>query len=685
MADDASWAVLDETGKILVRSANRAASPLGALAVRIDGNWQVLDKPDAVQESDDRISWQWTEPAATLTFEQHELAALRLHLSCAEANAVFLGWHAEADEHFYGLGERFDTLDQRGKVIELWAKNGASGFDTYKPVPWIASSKSYGIAIDTSHRVFVSLAHLTTPAIASVTVEASEVSVLIFAGESPIAVLGSYTAWIGRPPVPPSWFFRPWKSHDWRVENQATALDDLAKQQEFDLPLGAKLIDARWEEEDHNFTFTTERYPDAVGMIDILNDAGVELVLWISPNMTVGSRVYDECARAGFFITNDAGEPYVHRLGNQPGWEGSAFDFTNPAAVAWWQAKVRSLMEMGVRGLKTDFGEQIPEDAHFANGKTGREMHNVFPVLYNAATWEIVREYDGVLMARSAWAGSQRYPGIWAGDQSADFSPWAGLPTVIVAGQSAGWSGFPYWGSDVGGYFNAPDDEVFTRWAQFSAVSPLMQPHGLGKREPWEFSAQTLDSYRRMAKLHDALMPYSLMAAHEASATGLPLLRAMVLLYPDSPEAYLDWVRYQFHYGPDLLAAPVYSWGESRSIWFPPGEWIDFATGAIFNGPQIARVSAPLEKLPLYVQAGSVVVTANAAHDVYELLVFPGSSAIDRHYRLPDGVELHVRFDGISAGDARIDGATLPIAIRLPHRAGVRVEEQTERRWTFHF
>lgn len=603
--DDGSWSIVIADGAAAPRSATVAESPLGAFAVRIDGGWLPLGAPDSIDDRDDGSVWRWTETGATLTIGSHALAAAEFSLACSAADAVFIGWIADPDEHFYGMGERFDTLDQRGKIVELWVKNGASGTDTYKPIPWIASSKPYGVAIDTTRRIYAAMAHGTTPTLASLTVEGPEAHVLFFAGATPAEVLEHYTAWIGRPPVPPAWFFRPWKSRDWRVENQLTALDDLAKHIEHGIPIGAKLIDARWEREDHDFTFTTERYPDARGMIDILQDAGVELVLWISPNMTAGNGVYRECAEKGFLITNDKGEPYVHRLGNQPGWMGSCFDFTNPAAVEWWQAKVRSVMELGVRGLKTDFGEQVPEDAHFFNGKTGAEMHNALPVLYNRATWEVVKEYDGVLLARSAWAGSQQYPGIWAGDQSADFSPWGGLPTAIVAGQSAGWSGFPYWGSDVGGYFNAPDDEVFTRWAQFSAVCPLFEPHGLGKREAWDFSAETLAIYKRMAQLHDDLLPYSLAAADEAAATGMPLMRAMPLLYPDHPDAHLDWVQYQFMYGPDLLAAPVYSWGNSRLIWFPPGDWTDLETGETITGPQQLRVPAPMEKLPLYLRAGA--------------------------------------------------------------------------------
>jgi alpha-D-xyloside xylohydrolase len=394
--------------------------------------------------------------------------------------------------------------------------------------------------------------------------------------------------------------------------------------------------------------------------------------------MTAGSAEYDEAARRGYLITNEAGEPYLHRLGNEPGWEGTTIDFSNPEAVAWWQAGIRSLLELGVRGFKTDFGEQVPEDAHFANGKTGAEMHNLLPVLYNAATWEVVREYDGALLARSAWAGSQRFPGIWAGDQSADFSPWAGLPTAIVAGQSAGWSGFPYWGSDVGGYFNPPDDEVFARWAQFGAVSPVMEAHGLGKREAWDFSPETLAIYRHYARLHDQLVPYSLAAAREASETGLPIMRAIPLLFPEHVEAHQDWVQYQFLYGPALLAAPVYSWGKQRQVWFPPGEWIDIDTGESFNGTCVTRVPAPIEKLPLFARSGAVIPLAlDPRSDDLALLLVIGDDPRQTSLQLMDGTAL--TFTPLAAGEGHLQVTGPPRRYRLQipfmRSAAARLEE----------
>jgi alpha-D-xyloside xylohydrolase len=667
--DGGGWALLDGSGESLVRLASGESYPTAPLAVRIGGTWSALGAPADARFEDGTLTLSWSEPRAEVAIDADSALGLRLRLSTPAADAVTVAFAALPDEHFYGLGERFNKLDQRGELVELWVKNGASGGNTYKPIPFVASSRGYGLAADTSRRVFVSLDHPTTPDVSTLTVEGSELAVWLIPGPAQADIVRRYTAWIGRPPVPPAWFFRPWKSRDWRVEDQQTVLEDISRQREYGIPCGVKLIDATWETEGHSFEFTAEKYPDVPAMIAALQEAGMELVLWISPSMTAGSEVYDEAARRGFLITDASGKPYLHRLGNEPGWEGTTVDFTNPAAVAWWQAGVRRLMELGVRGLKTDFGEQVPEDAIFANGKSGAEMHNLLPVLYNAATWEVVKAYDGALLARSAWAGSQRYPGIWAGDQSADFSPWAGLPSAIVAGLSAGWSGFPYWGSDVGGYFNPPDDEVFSRWAQFGAVSPVMEAHGLGSREAWDFLPQTLEIYRHYAILHDQLLPYSLAAATEARETGLPIMRAMPLLYPEHDEAHQDWAQYQFLYGPALLAAPVYSWGKQRQIWFPPGEWLDVDCGDRFSGPLVTRVPAPIEKLPLYARSGAALpLSLDPDSDALTLRLSLGENPASSSLRLLDGTTITFTPEGTAQGTLQVAGPPRRYRIELPFR-----------------
>jgi alpha-D-xyloside xylohydrolase len=242
------------------------------------------------------------------------------------------------------------------------------------------------------------------------------------------------------------------------------------------------------------------------------------------------------------------------------------------------------------------------------------------------------------------------------------------LPSAIVAGQSAGWSGFPYWGSDIGGYFGSPDDEVFVRWAQFAAFTPIMQAHGLGIREPWLFRHSTLEVYRRFANLHARLVPYSRAAAAVARRTGMPLMRAMALCFPEDPDIHQDWIQYQYLYGPDLLVAPVYSWGTTRQVYFPAGEWIDYFTGSPVSGPLAVRVPAPLESIPVFVRAGTVLPLlrdiATPSASALELQMFPGGAA---ERLLADGTRIVLESEPPAATRLSVNGPERDYVLSVPH------------------
>jgi alpha-D-xyloside xylohydrolase len=257
-----------------------------------------------------------------------------------------------------------------------------------------------------------------------------------------------------------------------------------------------------------------------------------------------------------------------------------------------------------------------------------------------------------MLLARSAWHGSQRLSAIWAGDQTSDFAYNSGLRTAIVAGLSAGLSGFPYWGSDIGGYFGTPSDETFMRWTQFSAFSPIMMIHGAGRREPWTFSAQTLDVYRRYAQLHIDLFPYLYTYAHEASQTGIPIMRAMPLEFPGDPESWGDLAGHQYCFGAELLVAPVYyGFSRVRLVHLPEGPWRDFWSGEGFEGGQVVRYQAGLERIPVFARAGAMIPRLDPSPDTLlpatregvrtagedlRLDLYPGA---DGRFRLYDGTE----------------------------------------------
>jgi alpha-D-xyloside xylohydrolase len=522
--------------------------------------------------------------------------------------SIKVNWTLEANDHFYGFGERFDDIDQKGKEVELWVENGAYGGKTYKPIPFFMTPRGYGMMLDTNHRALCRMGRPDSEDYYSITNCDKDLNLYFIYGPKMKDILSRYLELVGKPALPEDWVFGVWKSRDWLVETQATVYADLEIQRELKVPCTVKLIDAAWETEYHSFIFDPDKYPTPAKMFEDAKRLGYKIILWVAPWMMEGTESFAQAETKGYLVKKADGSIYVNRLGNDPGLKGAVIDFTNPEAKAWWQSNLSRLMDMGAAGFKTDFGEQVAEDAVFYNGRTGAEMHNLFPKLYNEITWEVVGPRQGFLLARSAWHGSQAFPGIWAGDQSPDFCPWSGMPSVIRAGLSAGMSGFPYWTSDIGGYFGSPDKKVYIRWAQFGAFSPMMQVHGMGEHDPWNFDAETLHIYRGYAELHTRLVPYIYNNAVYASETGCPIMRALVLEYQDDPQVYaLETAAYQYMFGESLLVAPVFFGGNIREVYLPEGKWIDWWTGEEHLGPKIINYHVASNVIPVFIKKGSII------------------------------------------------------------------------------
>lgn len=711
---------------VLTDPAGRGVWELLALRWRdAAGAWHPLPTVRLWEGSDGERRLLFSRDATTLSCLSLRIAAdglaFRLQVSALEGCAaewLALDLRARPDEHFLGLGERFDRLDQRGAIVDLTVVNAASGGRTYAPIPFYLSSAGYGLQLLSDAQTVLHLATADDPAVVSIRCAAPTLALRLIPGKSPKEILSRYTAFAGRPALPPAWVFGPWKSRDWTTDDQGKATEDIIRGRAERLAGTVRLIDASWQPYYQSLTFDPARFPDPAGMIRQAHSQGYRILLWIAPWLVWSdppSETYRYCAERGYLIKTRAGAPYVHRLANSPTFVGSCLDFTHPGAAAWWQEQIRRLVRLGVSGFKTDFGEQIPDDAVFADGRTGREVHNIYPRLYQEATYAALRaapaSFDcirqtppdsaqdastgilstdvhagrdatasagenqdgwnrgfsrfvghsqkpaeasspvcGILLSRAAWDGSQAVTALWAGDQSSDFGPATGLPSAIIAGLSAGLSGFPFWASDIGGYFGAPTDEVFIRWAQFGALSPIMQLHGLGKREPWTFEPETLAIYRRYARLHTDLLPYILTFARHAVEKGLPIMRALALEFPDDAGVWGDMAEHEYCFGDALLVAPVY-WGGDRFryTYLPGGAWRDFWTGAALTGGRIHRLPAPLETLPLVARAGALIPlldpsadtclpcdnpTLRVAGDDLRLLIFGGA---DGRFELYDG------------------------------------------------
>jgi alpha-D-xyloside xylohydrolase len=259
---------------------------------------------------------------------------------------------------------------------------------------------------------------------------------------------------------------------------------------------------------------------------------------------------------------------------------------------------------MGVDVFKSDFGEDIPADAVFHDGRTGATMHNLYPVLYNRAVFEVTQEEKGygLVWGRSSFASSQKYPVVWSGDPASDF---ASLATTVRGGLAAGQSGLPFWSNDIGGYRGKPPAELFARWAQFGLFCSHSRLHGDSPREPWHFGDEAVAVFRKYANLRYELFPYIYSAAWEASLKGLPVIRALPLAFPEDRGACGQ--DFEFMFGPSILVAPVIQAGGKVNVYLPEGTWFDYWTSRAYEGPRHHSLEVPLDILPIFVRGGAII------------------------------------------------------------------------------
>jgi alpha-D-xyloside xylohydrolase len=561
----------------------------------------------------------WGNDAVTLRVEAvgERAVALEWTLAGDAARPLRVRWRDESD--FYGGGERFNALNQKGHVVPLASRDhpGAKGLATYKPVPLFFSSAGYGFLIDSPLEGLVDL-NLTQRDMVELRYTARSLRVVLLAGPTIAEGLQTYVELTGKPRVPPVWAFAPWKSRDVH-RNRDEVLEDVERMRALDLPASVLVIDSPWETGYNNFELNTGQFAEPEAMFRRVEALGFYVCLWLTPFVNTRNvqdmagidagptSTFAEAAGRGLFVKGRDGDPLIMRWWKG---DGALVDFTNPAAVDWWHGQLEKTQRWGVvRAFKCDDGEgNYVGDAVFHDGTDAAAMRNAYSLAYLRAMQAYVDEAldgDGVLNGRSGFAGMQRYPFCWAGDNTADFSEANGLPTAILAGQNAALSGVPLWGSDIAGYFGTPTEELFVRWTQFGALSPLMMVHMTSNLGPWDFGEEALGIYRRYAKLHMQLVPYVYAAALEARETGMPIIRPMVLACPGDGVA-ARFV-YQYLFGPDLLVAPLEKGGTSKRVYLPKGEWVDYWTGEVFAGEQVVSVDAPLAKLPLFVRGGALI------------------------------------------------------------------------------
>ncbi|MEV1025990.1 alpha-xylosidase [Streptomyces sp. NPDC050264] len=513
-------------------------------------------------------------------------------------------------EQVYGLGERFTPFVKNGQVVDMWQADGGTSSDqAYKNVPFslhLSPAGAYGVFVNHPGRVSYEIGSEAVGQM-QFSVEDQALEYYVVAGPTPKDVLRRYTALTGRPALPPAWSFGLWLTTSFTTQyDEETVTSFVDGMAERDIPLSVFHFDCFWMREYQwsDFTWDPDVFPDPVGMLARLKERGLRISLWINPYIAQKSALFDEAAANGYLVKKADGDIWQWDL-----WQAGMglVDFTNPDACAWFQGKLKVLLDQGVDCFKTDFGERIPTDVVWHDGSDPQRMHNYYTHLYNQVVFELLEKEraigEAVLFARSATAGGQQFPVHWGGDC---WSSFGAMAESLRGGLSLSLSGFGFWSHDIGGFEGTPDRAVFKRWLAFGLLSSHSRLHGSSSyRVPWEFGDEAVDVARTFTKLKHRLMPYLYGVAAEAHAAGVPLMRPMLLEFPGDPTARaLDR---QYMLGPDLLVAPVFSADGDVEFYLPEGTWTHLLTGERVQGPAWRRETHGYDSLPLYVRPGAVL------------------------------------------------------------------------------
>jgi alpha-D-xyloside xylohydrolase len=563
-------------------------------------------------------------------------------------------------ETTYGLGERFTAFVKNGQVVETWnADPGTASEQAYKSIPFYLSNRGYGVLVADPGRVSFEVASENTSAV-QFSVEGHTLRFYVIDGPTPAAVLDRYTALTGRPALPPAWSFGLWLSTSFTTEyDEQTVNRFVGGMAERDVPLSVFHFDCFWMRE-FNWTdlvWDARVFPDPEGMLRRLADRGLRVSVWINPYIAQRSRLFEEGRQGGYLVTRADGSVWQTDM-----WQAgmALVDFTNPEAREWFAGQLAGVLDMGVACFKTDFGERIPTDVVWHDGSDPRGMHNYYTYLYNQTVFELLRERFGepgaIVFARSATVGGGRFPVHWGGDNTSTF---ASMAESLRGGLSLGLSGFGFWSHDIGGFEGTPDSAVFKRWVAFGLLSSHSRLHGsMSYRVPWLVDDESVEVLRRFARLKNRLMPYLYQAAVTAHEHGTPVMRAMILEFPDDPAcAYLDR---QYMLGADLLVAPVLFEDGVVEYYVPSGRWVSLLTGEAVDGPGWRRETHGFNTLPLLVRPGALVpVGAHPDRPDYDYLdrltLLTNQPAAGTAIRVPDANGATAATFTVGA-DGQIDG-----------------------------
>ncbi|MCE6988744.1 TIM-barrel domain-containing protein [Dyadobacter sp. CY323] len=511
------------------------------------------------------------------------------------------------DEKIFGCGESFTRLDKNGQKVVLWAHdpNGVETQSMYKPIPFYLSSRGYGMFMHTTSPITCDFG-ATYGESNAMQIGDENLDLFVFLGQ-PKEILDAYTDLTGKAPMPPLWSFGLWMSRITYFSEQ-DGRNVAEKLRRNKIPSDVIHFDTGWFETDWrcDYRFAPSRFKDPALMISDLKKQGFHTSLWQLPYFVPQNVLYPEIVEKGLAVKNANGTiPY----------EDAVLDFSNPNTIKWYEDKISGLLKLGVSAIKVDFGEAAPLSGVYASGRTGFYEHNLYPLRYNKIVSDLTRKMNGenIIWARSTWAGSQRYPIHWGGDAETTNK---GMEAQLRGGLSLGMSGFTFWSHDVGGFTMKTPEDLYRRWLPMGMLSSHSRTHGQAPKEPWEYGEQFQDYFRKVVEMKYKLMPYIYTQSKLASEKGLPMVRALLLEFPDDPGAWL--VDNQYMLGPDLLVAPLFENSKSRQVYLPKGKWVDYQTRKVYESGWHNVEAGELEVV-MMVRQGAVLPQVKVAQSTGEI------------------------------------------------------------------
>jgi len=618
------------------------------------------------------------------------------------------------DEYVFGFGEKNGRLNKRGKKLggysyvmwnsDTYAYDGSTD-PIYASVPFfmvVRNGRAHGIFLDNTYRSSFDVGH-STAGVLSFGVDGGELNYYFIDGPTPKDVIRRYTELTGRMALPPLWALGYHQCrYSYYPESQVRFIADNFRERH--IPADAIWLDIHYQDGYKPFTWDRERFPDPAGMIRDLRAKGFRTVTIVDPHpkKETGYAPYDSGLAGGHFVTSADGSVYEapvwpSQAERQPG--PSVFpDFSRPSTRDWWGGLYKSFLDMGVAGIWNDMNEPavfvdpvgtFPLTVRHDNEgqpSTHAEIHNVYGQLMTRATYEGLRRLRPnerpFVLTRATFAGGQRYAAVWPGD---NISSWSALADGIATLTGLGLSGFPFVGTDIGGFAGVASPELYTRWLQAAVFSPFMRSHttfGTPPQDPWSYGSALEEINRRSIELRYQLLPHVYSVMREASVTGIPALRPMFLEFPDDPRTY-D-LETQFMFGDALLVAPVVEDGaRQRAVYLPKGAWFDYWTGERLEGGREITVEAPLSALPVFVRSGHAVFRQPVVQHTGEInertelsmVLYPGENARAELYEDDGGSMAYEQGDYSLRRIEWSDGASdTHIVLSSPHegRGAVR-------------